>query len=362
MDNKNPSTKTLGNLRQELFTDAELSNNFLALTISSCIIATLGLLMNSAAVIIGAMVIAPLLMPLRGLAFAALDADVPLLKKSVITLIISTLISVIISALLGAMLQIPAASFGTEILARTQPNLADLGVALAAGFISGFAKVRPQISDALAGTAIAVALMPPLCVVGIAISQGAWIEVGGSFLLYLTNLLGITLACVLVFIWGGYARNSANMRRALGWFLAMTSLLVLPLFLSLYNLIQRGRLENIVRENLERRTITFGQQTRLSSMDIRWSYPWSRRPSKLTLQVQAIPDREVLTPTQVRAVEEFLSQKMGRKFDITVQISQFLEITSEEMQPESLIPNDEADEMDDLIIDPATGEPTTTSP
>jgi uncharacterized hydrophobic protein (TIGR00271 family) len=355
MENKNPSTKVLQELREQLLADAQLDTNFLVLTLSSCIIATLGLLMDSSAVIIGAMIIAPLMMPLRALALGALDADFQLLRQSLITLGMGTLVAILISALVGGIFQVPALSFGSEILARSKPNLADLGVALAAGAISGFAKIRPQIGDALAGTAISVALMPPLCVVGIGISQRAGTVSGGAFLLYSTNFLGITLACILVFIWGGYAIDSQKMRQAVGWFIGLISLLILPLFLSLFNLIQRERLEGIIRDNLQRRTITFGQQTRLISLDVRWSYPWSQTPSKLTLVVQAIPDREPVTSQQVKNVEDYLQERMGRKFKITVQVSQFVEITSDEPKPSPL-----SDDTNDLIIDPTTEDPSTT--
>jgi uncharacterized hydrophobic protein (TIGR00271 family) len=180
-------------LRQELLDDSTLNLNFLVLVVTSCIIATLGLLTNSAGVIIGAMIIAPLMNPLRGLAFGALIADRVLLRGSLLTLAVGIVLSIFTSGLIGGLFQIPSLSFGSEILARTQPTLADLGVALAAGGVSGFAKIRPKVSDVLAGTAIAVALMPPLCVVGISLSQKSLPYSSGSFLLFLTNLLGITL-------------------------------------------------------------------------------------------------------------------------------------------------------------------------
>lgn len=86
-----------------------------------------------------------------------------------------------------------------EVLARSEPTLLDLGIAIAAGGISGYAKVEPKVSSSLAGTAIAVALMPPVCVIGLGLSQADWSLSLGATLLYLTNLLGITLSCMLVF-------------------------------------------------------------------------------------------------------------------------------------------------------------------
>jgi uncharacterized membrane protein len=99
---------------------------------------------------------------------------------------------------------------GSEMVARMRPSLLDLGVAVAAGAAAAFAYTRPGVSSALAGIAIAVALVPPLCTVGIALSLGhrAGTDVGlaigsvsarGPFLLYLTNIFGIVLAASLVF-------------------------------------------------------------------------------------------------------------------------------------------------------------------
>ncbi|NEQ78654.1 MAG: DUF389 domain-containing protein, partial [Okeania sp. SIO2C9] len=155
------STEDIERLVHDLGADAEPSLNYLFLTVSACAIATMGLLSNSTAVIIGAMIIAPLMMPLRGLALAALEGNFQMVSKSLTTVGIGTLVAVVMAWMVGRIVGLPASEFGQEILSRTQPNLADLGVAIAAGAVSGFAKIRPQISDALAGTAISVALMPP---------------------------------------------------------------------------------------------------------------------------------------------------------------------------------------------------------
>lgn len=156
-------------LHRELWLDATWNTNYIVFTISACAIATFGLISNSTAVIIGAMLIAPLMLPLRALAFAALEGDFALFRKALLSIIGATILALIFSSLVGRIVNIP--EFGSETLARTQPNLVDLGIAVVAGGISSFAKVRRGVSDAIAGTAIAVALMPPLCVVGLCMSQ-----------------------------------------------------------------------------------------------------------------------------------------------------------------------------------------------
>lgn len=164
-------------------------------------IATLGLVLNSPAVVIGAMLISPLMGPIlaAGLAFAA--SDIYLGIKSVFSLILSVLASVGFSAALVWLL--PFQSPTSELLARTQPNLLDLAVAVFSG-LAGSAVVARSLSggaaSALPGVAIAVALMPPLCTVGFGVGSGwNWPIISGAALLFLTNLVAIAASAFLVF-------------------------------------------------------------------------------------------------------------------------------------------------------------------
>lgn len=321
------SHEELEKLRQNLLEDSQMDVNYLVLTVSSCLIATFGLLSNSAAVIIGAMIIAPLMLPLRGLALAALEGDLILFRKSTITVITGTVVAVLLSWLVGRLVSLPASEFASEILARTQPNLVDLAIAVAAGFISGFAKIRPKISDAVAGTAIAVALMPPLCVIGISLSQGSWAASWGAFLLYLTNLLGITLACMLVFIWGGFYLEGSRLGRALGWVLALTGILVIPLFLSFWTLLTQARIQATLKERLLRETITVGQQVVLiRPIEVNWN----KNPPEVYLSVRA---KTPVTPKQVGQVEDYLYQRLGQKFALVFQVGQVSEVRSDQKDP-----------------------------
>lgn len=320
-------------LCQELLEESQLDTNFLVLNLSSCIIATLGLLINSAAVIIGAMLIAPLMLPLRGLALGTLDTTQKLVRTSLMTLAIGTIVAIVMSGLVGGIFGLPATSFGSEILGRTQPNLADLGVAVAAGAISGFAKIRRKLSDALAGTAISVALMPPICVVGIAISQQAWQLSSGAFLLYLTNLLGITLACIIVFIFGGYYLDYPQTSQAIGGILAMTGMLGFPLFISFGNLLRQERFEGEIKTILQRRTVTVGQQSELVGFQVQWpAFPWSQEYPLIFLTVQENAETPI-TPTQVRLVERLIERDLGKKFRLIFRASQLREVRADYEQP-----------------------------
>lgn len=312
-----PSLEEDRQLYQDLFSDADWNINYVVLIISSCLIASFGLISNSTAVIIGAMLIAPLMLPLRALAFGALEGNLRLFNKALLTIGGGTVIAILLSCLVGLIVKIP--EFGSEVLSRTQPNLVDLGIAIAAGAISVFAKIRQGISDALAGTAIAVALMPPLCVVGLSLSQGINSFSKGAFILYLTNLLGITLACMLVFIAAGYTELS----QSFGWTLALTALLVLPLGANFVELIRQEQLKASIKEILLTQTVTLSQ----SEVDlVRTRVNWSTQPPIVYLSVQT--DKKI-TPTQVRFIQEFISQKMQQDLRLVFQVSAFEEVVAD---------------------------------
>ena len=305
----------LQQLQAELLAESTPDLSYLILIVSSCAIATFGLLANSTAVIIGAMIIAPLMLPIRGFALGALSGDVVLFRRGLIAVIVGTLLATAIAWGLGWWVGI--AKFGSEVWARSQPTLLDLGVAIVAGSISGYAKVQPKISGSLAGTAIAVALMPPVCVIGLGLSQAEWSLSQGATLLYLTNLLGITLSCMLTFWVTGYS-SFHRARRVLIWTSALTSLLVIPLGISFVQLVKQAQLEASLRQALLNRTVTFQRLDLLSS-----STDWLAQPPEVRLNVRA---REPITSKQVALLEEFLEREMKQPFTLVFVVGQVEEI------------------------------------
>ena len=297
-------------LHSELSAEATFDTPYLVLIVSSCTIATLGLLSNSAAVIIGAMVIAPLMLPIRAISFGALEGDMVLFRTGVMSLSVGTLMAIVLSCTLGWLTRLD--SFGSEILARTQPTLLDLGIAVAAGGIGGYGKINPKVSSTLAGTAIAVALMPPICVIGLGLSQGNWALSQGATLLYLTNLLGIALACMVIFVLAGYTPLHQARNPLLGT-IALTSVLLLPLGLSFTELVGNARLEHSLKKALLNRTVTF---QRLELVDFQVN--WLRKPSQVRLTVYA---KDPVTSKQVALLESFLAKELGRPFQLIFVVS-----------------------------------------
>lgn len=308
-----------------LLEESSLDLNYVVLILGSCAIATLGLLSNSVAVIIGAMIIAPLMLPIRGIAFGALEGNVVLVRKGLIAIVVGTLLAVALASLLGSLVGLP--EFGSEVVARSKPTLLDLGIAVAAGGISGFAKVEPKVSATLAGTAIAVALMPPVCVIGLGLSQADWSLSLGATLLYLTNLLGITLSCMVTFVITGYTPLH-RARKALGWMLGCTAILLLPLGISFVQLVRQAQLEASLKQVLLNRTVTF-QRVEIINSDVNWFTD----PPQVRLSVRTSGD---LTPKQVRLLEEFVAKEMGQHFTLIFQVSQVEVVRREKLtQPDS---------------------------
>ncbi|MFN7761858.1 MAG: DUF389 domain-containing protein [Pseudanabaena sp.] len=170
-------------------------------------IATLGLVLSSPAVIIGAMLISPLMGPILSLGLSLAAGDLILLARAIANLALSC--SVAISFAILLIFTLPFKEATSEILARVQPNTLDLSVALFSGAIGAIAICRPikGVVTSIPGVSIAVALMPPLCVVGFGIGvtfslnwvEGSQIAKGGG-LLFLTNLVAIAFSSALVFI------------------------------------------------------------------------------------------------------------------------------------------------------------------
>ncbi len=206
--------------------NARLSPTYLTLMVLSTLLATLGLFANSAPVIIGAMILAPLMAPIISLAMALVRQDRELLTDSFKTLILGLLLALSCGAAMTWV--IPLHSVTGEIAARLNPTLLDLGVAVISGIAGAYAHAREEVARSLAGVAIAVALVPPLAVSGIGIGWGEWTVFRDSFLLFLTNLFGIVLAGNLTFLLLGFGPFRLA-RRGLLTALALVGVVSLPL-------------------------------------------------------------------------------------------------------------------------------------
>jgi uncharacterized hydrophobic protein (TIGR00271 family) len=187
---------------------APLSTDFLILLAVSALLASFGLLQNSAAVVIGAMLVAPLLGPLAAASTGLVTARLALSARALLTLLVGTVATIGVAIVAG--LLIPIASPTSEMIARGSPTLIDLGVAMAAGVVGAYATARKDIPAALAGVAIAAALVPPLCTTGLSLAFGDFDLAYGSFLLFTTNIVSVVVVGGLVLRWMGMRPSSEH--------------------------------------------------------------------------------------------------------------------------------------------------------
>ena len=184
---------------------------FYAMVAASTAIATFGLIQNSTAVVIGAMLVAPLMTPIFGIALALVRGDATLLGRAVRAEIFGVMITIALAAGFGFLM--PELEATPEMLSRTSPNLLDLLVAVFAGFAGSYAMVDEHISPALPGVAIATAIVPPLANSGLCLALGAYDGALGSFLLFFANFLSILLIASAIFFAAGMAREFGSVTK-----------------------------------------------------------------------------------------------------------------------------------------------------
>lgn len=160
------------------------------------VIASVGLNVNSTAVIIGAMLISPLMGPIVGAGFALGTYNFQLLKRSMKNLLIATLVSLLVSFIYFSLS--PFKETQSELLARTAPNIYDVLIAFFGGLVGVIAITRVKQGNPVPGVAIATALMPPLCTAGYALSVAKWNYFIGAFYLYTINCFFICIATFLI--------------------------------------------------------------------------------------------------------------------------------------------------------------------
>lgn len=289
----------------QLRESARAPTHFLLLMVLSAIVATLGLFLSSAAVIIGAMVLAPLMAPIISLAMGVLRGDRGLLSTSLTSIGIGTLLALGTAAFIA--LLIPFERITPEMAGRLNPNLLDLGVAIAAGIAGAYAHARESVMKSLPGVAIAVALAPPLCVAGIGIG---WMDlhiISGALLLFLTNLVGIALAAALTFLVLGYA-PILRARRGLVISLLLLAIISVPLSISFYNIYTYWSIER------DAGTTVFeirGKQLHLKQLQV------SIQRDKVLLRAD-VSSRQPVDLDDLKALKKQLSERWGREVELEV--------------------------------------------
>ena len=236
----------------EMAAEGRADVDFYTLISLSSAIAIFGLLLDSSAVIIGAMLVAPLMSPILALAQGVVQGNPHLIQRAGASTFKGTAVAIGVSTMMTLLL--PGVEPTREILARVSPNLLDLGVALAAGAAAAYAVSRKSVAAALPGVAISVALVPPLCVVGYGLGTSQFDIAGGALLLYLTNLGGIVLVGVVIFLMVGFrptrAERGAKARQATFVAVAGLLLVAVPLAVTTFNIAREQSLRSEIHHLL----------------------------------------------------------------------------------------------------------------
>lgn len=305
--------------------------DFFFLVVLSCSIATLGLITDSPAVIIGAMLVAPLMSPIIGIGLASIIGDTHLLENSLSALFRGALLAVLLSAGVTQLnTHFPALATQTlpaEVMARTHPSPIDLAIALAGGLAAAYALTQPHLSAALPGVAIATALMPPLCTIGIGFSLGRLDVAGGAFLLFLTNTVTIAFAAVLVFFLRGFGannkKNEPRLPRSLLLSAGLTMMLFVPLNVFSVKFFQEAA------DNRKINSVVSGQVEQLDGAEL-VEMEVNRLGTELDIDI-TIRTNKMLRYEQVVSMQESIVKSLDRPVSIRVN-----QILAEQLDP--LIP------------------------
>jgi uncharacterized hydrophobic protein (TIGR00271 family) len=287
--------------------DAKTNGIYLALMVLSTMLATVGLYLNSASVVIGAMLLAPLMSPLVSLAMGLLRYDKDLLKNSLNKTFVGIVIALAASALIT--LLFPHKPVTAEMEGRLNPTLLDLAVAIISGIAAAYSKSFREIVQSLAGVAIAVALVPPLAVAGIGIGRADLHFFSQAFLLFSTNLVGIILAATFTFRFLGYSPVVRG-KRSLGLVVLSLALISIPLYLSYDRIVEKV----IVEKNWQKeRFLVNGKYIIIQNADL------SRRGDKEIVMMDLLA-REPLTREDLTEFKRKVQTHFTKKLIIRARI------------------------------------------
>ncbi|HHD83485.1 MAG TPA: DUF389 domain-containing protein, partial [Campylobacteraceae bacterium] len=235
---------------QELFTslreEARTTTTFVVLIILSTLLATVGLFLNSASVVIGAMLLAPLMQPIVSTSMGLLRFDPDLLGHGMRTVTVG--VALVLGTSFMIAWQLPFQTMTPEIAGRLHPTLLDLIVAIVSGIAAAYAKNNPKIIGSLAGVSIAVALVPPIATAGIGLGWKNSAIFQSAFLLFLTNFAGIIFAAALTFMLLGF---SAIRKATRGLLISLTTLALIsiPLYFSYSLMITDAHIREILQSD-----------------------------------------------------------------------------------------------------------------
>lgn len=296
---------------------------YYALISAATIIASLGLVQNSGPVVIGAMLVSPLMMPIYGMSAGIVRGDTSLFFRGLKAEIGGVLLAIVFGMIFGAFPLLT--DLTPEILARLEPNLLDLLVAVFAGFAGTWAVVDERISPVLPGVAISTAIIPPLAVCGICLARGAFSGAQGAFLLFFANLLAILLVSSLIF-WRAGLGLKAGQKKRKGFLPEIVVTVVLLVVVgalltkTLMRVIDRRHRTNTVREVLRE---SEGTHPIFSIEKLE-----HRRSGETVYVLVKLNTSKALSPSQVARWEKKMSRLLEAEVRLTVNCDISQEVSS----------------------------------
>jgi uncharacterized hydrophobic protein (TIGR00271 family) len=292
---------------------------FLIMLTLAGMIAIAGVLTDSTATVIGAMIIAPLGTPILGIALGIVTGHLSLVLRSIMWVLIGLVIVVVLGLAFTVFVSTPESlQTNSQVLGRTSPSLMDLIAALATGFAGGFAMCRKDLSAVLPGVAISISLVPPLGVVGVTAGQGQWGDALGAMVLFLSNVVALVIAGSIVFTMGGYARDPgsspvANRRRAYLVVTVLAIIVAVPLAANSIASIALARWSVTIQETA---TDWLKDQDGARVYDVEWS--------GVTATVDVTTDDGTVPP--IEDLQQSLSTAIPSFVGVVVDVGQGIEI------------------------------------
>lgn len=280
--------------------EGKSSSAFLILMFLSSILVTIGLYLNSASVIIGAMLLAPLMNPIISFSMGMLRQDIDLSLTSLKTIIIGIIIALVTSASISCIL--PFEHLTQEMVGRIKPSVLDMIVAIISGIAAAYVKNNQKLSATIAGVAIAVALVPPIATAGIGLGWGDWAMFYQAFLLFLTNLIGISFAVSVVFFMQGFSPMK-RAKKALFYTLVISIIITFPLINSFISMSQNAKVISL----LEHHSFMIGDR-KITLQNISLSRDNHIEILKCELLIKEIP-----TPKELKALKKQIEEKLNKK-------------------------------------------------
>ncbi|MBN2122177.1 TIGR00341 family protein [Candidatus Micrarchaeota archaeon] len=312
-----------GEVVESLRKGAYPSNDFYLMVTLAAVIATLGIFTDNSVVVIGAMVVAPLMLPVISFSLAGVRGDLAMFNRSLMGEAKGAVLAVVVAIIISYI--IPNYELTTEFLLRTKPTLLDLGIAFASGLAGAYA-IAKRMDYTLPGIAVSVALIPPLCVAGMSIGLRLGIEYTlGALLLFVANIIAINLAGYLVFwivgLGPGWYMDEQETRKKIYNSVALMLLVAIPLGWIMWTTFEEKYLMSETRDVLEGQ-LSGIPNTKITGM----SYVLGEGGAwKMVVELES---PLVLTSERVEEMEFALTERLHREISLELKITKIESVTS----------------------------------